>query len=368
MNYIPNQCISKKALVIEKNLTSEINTAASRLYKKLKTLNTATLSISDYNRNYLIKDHLGNLTRTLQKYSYILFSSVQATGLPLSDITFLDYGGGIGILALLAREAGIKTVLYNDIYAVSCDDARTLGRTLAIEADHYITGDIDDVIIYTKNNTLACNIIASYDVIEHVYNIDTFLKKITELSTAKRFTVFMSSGANIYNYRIRKTLQKHHEEHEYADRIDALGDHKQRDCLESFFSVRKKMIQEFAPSLSEDELVILARATRGKIKNDILRVVSEYKEKTILPAVPLTTDTCDPYTGNWSEHLMDPYQLKTVLEKEGFYTKVLCGLYGRQHHTFKNYITTSLNNVISYIPTKIGLRIAPFYTIFGVRR
>ncbi|MBA7485996.1 hypothetical protein ES707_21548 [subsurface metagenome] len=63
---------------------------------------------------------------------------------------FLDYGSGSGMLYLLAKQLGIGTVVYNDIYDVSCHDAKIIAKSIGNEADYYVQGNIDDVIIFFR--------------------------------------------------------------------------------------------------------------------------------------------------------------------------------------------------------------------------
>ena len=65
-----------------------------------------------------MKRKLANLTSNLQLYSYILELALNQPDVSINEFTFLDYGSGSGILCLLAKELGIGTVVYNDIYDV----------------------------------------------------------------------------------------------------------------------------------------------------------------------------------------------------------------------------------------------------------
>lgn len=132
-------------------LLTDINSAAGRLYKKLKDLDVAHLDISDYSKKYLI-NHLINLHGTLRKYSYILSWSLASSTVSLYIFKVLDYGGGTGILSLLAKELKIGTVIYNDIYDVSCNDAKIIGQAIGNESDYYLQGDIDDVIKFLRKH------------------------------------------------------------------------------------------------------------------------------------------------------------------------------------------------------------------------
>ena len=143
-------------------LLIDINSAANSLYNKLKYLNVNSLEISDYNKRYL-GNYLKNIPRTLQLFSYILSWSVVSNNVPLKEFVFIDYGGGSGILSLLAKEFGIGTVIYNDIYDVSCKDAMVIGESVEKEADYYVEGDIDDLFRFLSKNFISCNAIASHD-------------------------------------------------------------------------------------------------------------------------------------------------------------------------------------------------------------
>jgi hypothetical protein len=84
-------------------LLAKVEKAAGSLYDKLRALDVASLPISDYNKKYL-NERLSNLQKSLQIYAYILTWSIGLSGLPEGDIVFCDYGGGTGIMSLLAVE------------------------------------------------------------------------------------------------------------------------------------------------------------------------------------------------------------------------------------------------------------------------
>jgi len=347
----------------------DINTAASRLFNKLKHLDVDRLIISDYNKKYL-GNHLNYSRSSLQLYSYILSWSVASANVPLDKFVFLDYGGGTGVLSLLAREFKIGTVIYNDIYDVSCKDAKVIGESIGNRADYYVHGNIDDVISFLRINSISCNAIASYDVIEHIYDIEVFLKKLPALSS-RQLSVVMSSGANVSNPRIRKSIVRRQLEVEYKDREKVWG-HKDRDCLRAYSKIRKEVILKHAPNLSDNEVEKLGKATRGMIEGDIKKCVDEYLKTRQFPDEPShPTNTCDPYTGNWEEHLMNPYYLKDILSDTGFKkVKILSGYYGCSFN--KNIIKKLIRNTAAgllnsfiYIFKNQGIRIAPFYTVYA---
>jgi len=60
--------------------------------------------------------------------------------------------GGGGMLSFLAKEMGIGTVIYSDIYDISCRDVKLLSRSLELALDHVVCADIDGVISNLQRN------------------------------------------------------------------------------------------------------------------------------------------------------------------------------------------------------------------------
>lgn len=89
-----------------KKYIRKINKAAEELYKKILILDVNKLEIGDYNKRYLsnIKKSLYN---QLQRYAYILIWILSENNYELEKIKFLDYGGGTGVLSLLAKQLRI---------------------------------------------------------------------------------------------------------------------------------------------------------------------------------------------------------------------------------------------------------------------
>ncbi len=350
-------------------LLTNIRTAADRLFQKLSILDLATSNISNYNKRYL-REKLVNLRMELDRSSYILAWTFENSAISLNDRVFLEYGGGIGLLSLFAKELGIGTVIYNDIYDISCQDAKILADTLKLKADNYVHGDIEEVLEFFKTTNINCDMVSSYDVIEHIYDIKSFLRKLSLLSSGK-LKVCLASGANKYNSLIRRRIIKKQIEAEYKDREKVWGC-KERDTLKSYFKIRNEIIRnhlsEINLKLNEDCILKLVKYTRGLKKEDIERRVDDFIKTNIFPPKPIhTTNTCDPYTGNWKENLMEPYFLAEVLNKYGFKVKVFNGYYGNSTSLLKRYLGRVLNLFI-YVFKRQGIRFSPFYMIYGIRK
>ena len=67
-----------------------------------------------------------------------------------------------------------------------------------------------------------------------------------------------------------------------------------------------KSSQACPVDLPSRDLECLARQTRGLNRTDIERAVQSFLETCRMPMPRHPTNTCDPYTGNWQEQLIDP--------------------------------------------------------------
>ncbi len=90
---------------------------------------------------------------------------------------------------------------------------------------------------------------------------------------------------------------------------------KEMDYSGSFIEARASIIRNSFNDLSEIEIEKLALNTRGLMQGDIIKNVKTYLKKGVLNYhFNHPTNTCDPYTGNWTENLIDIDQLKHKLE------------------------------------------------------
>ena len=348
-----------------KLLMSEINQAAIRLTDKMLKLDFKNLNISEYNANYLT-NNFKNPTSTIQMNSYLLYLCLENNNTSKENFSIIDYGGGSGVFSLLAKEYGINKVIYNDIYDVSCNDIEKLSKVLNLNIDENICGDITDLIISLKNKNIFINALSSYDVIEHIYDIEHFLINLKNISN-NNFRIILGSGANERNPIIKRQLQKKHHLFEYTTRPATYG-YKQRDSLKSFLKIREEIISESNPDLDNNTVKMLAHKTRGLIKKDILNSVDDFiKDGNMTYSPNHPTNSCDPLNGNWNEQLMNPDWLKDILNSEGFKAKVLPGFWGEATQRFKT-ISKRLINVFIVFSGRYNLLASPYYVIFAEYR
>jgi 2-polyprenyl-3-methyl-5-hydroxy-6-metoxy-1,4-benzoquinol methylase len=338
-----------------------IEESAERLHNKLIRADINKLIISDYTKMFLGKN-LANIHGLLKICTYQFVLALQGNSKPINDQTMIDYGGGWGLISLLAKEIGFKNVIYNDIYDISCSDAQTIAKELACEANHYVEGDIEDLKDFINSHGIDCDLLISNDVIEHIYDVENFIKKMSELSDGF-FNAVMASDANGYNPLRRRYLMKRQNQKEYKSREKSWG-HKERDSLEAFCNIREKIIRTAAPSLSSNIVHELTMATRGMNEYDIIKSTNEYLDFGKMPKLPgHPTNTCDPRTGNWEEHLMTKSFLERSFTSVGFEFKFVNGYYGAvSSNILKKYLGAVLNFLIVFFRSW-GIVFSPYYVI-----
>ena len=346
-------------------LLQAISTAAARVERQLRRIEPLYMDISEYNRRYL-QDYQRKLHTRLQRHCYLLAWALADCDKPLDRITLVDYGAGAGVTTILAKACGIGTVIYNDIYDVSCQDAHAVALKLGKRADHYVCGNSDALDSFVRGKGLICDVVIGADVIEHIYDTDRFFGHLEQLSGGD-LTVAFSTHANPHNRVASKALVAKQLAAEYDDREETPG-HKQRDNLSSYVGIRKNVIRTYAGNeLDEDTIDKMAVLTRGMIAKDIRLAVDDYLRTKTWPAAPThPTNTCDPLTGNWVDKLVTARELRDGLNAAGFHSRVLCCHYGSPRGMGRKLAAGALDIAIR-VTGRPGLRLAPAFLLVGTR-
>jgi len=304
-------------------MRKELKNASIRLSEKLSRIDLACSGISKVNQRSLDRQRQG-MQHSLGIYARLLDMSLGSNQAALDRTVIVDYGGGSGTMSMMAKELGIGTVVYADVYDGSCADAGRLGELLGLPIDHTVCGDIDELISYLSSNSICVNAVVSFDVIEHIYDVESHFEKLIAVP-GRPIRFVYASGANIANSRYVRKVTKLQLSAEFEnDREQHWGDWVSN---RAFLDMRKEIISAHEPKLNSKQVNTLARRTRGLKRSYIEKCVDEYRETgeiTYEPSHP--TNTCDPVTGNWCEHLMDPGWLLRTIKGMGFSVNVSPGL------------------------------------------
>jgi hypothetical protein len=106
----------------------------------------------------------------------------------------------------------------------------------------------------------------------------------------------------------------------------------------------------------------LAIKSRGLIKEDIEQLVETFLQTGKIKYKPHSTNTCDPYTGNWAENLIDIDDLKNIAVKSNLFVEVTNTYYGYSKDKLLNVLKRFINVLIK-IAGKNNLLFSPMYVL-----
>lgn len=336
-----------------------IYNASTRLYLKLKELELSSLNISEYNKNYVNK-YLNNYLFYIPLYTQLLQKSISKLNKPISESTFIDYGGGCGILSFLAIELGFKNVIYSDLYSVSVSDTKILSSKLDLTINEFICGDIEEFIDKLFKNNIKPDLICSFDVLEHIYDLENWFNKLSQIKN--NFHLIFMTSANSHNPFVRNRLKKLQLKAEHQGSITSFG-WKKSDTRTAYIEVRKEIIKKTYPNLNSFDVELLSKKTRGLRKDHIHKVVLEFlKSSEINYQINHPTNTCDPNNGNWTENLIDLNFLTNILIEKKYNIKYTNSFYSYS----KNKVLNLPKYILNFLIKKLGpenLFFSPTYTL-----
>ena len=213
------------------------------MFIKMQLLDQGSLDISDTSRNFLLK-YIEHSRYFVSIYEQIMTKAIKKLTSPIDESTFIDYGGGTGILSCLAKEIGFKTVVYNDINKQSVTDARVISRKLDIEIDFYISGDIEEFIEEVTINRISPDLICSIDVLEHIYDLEFWISTIFKIKND--FSITFMTSANPCNPYISHKLKRLHNRSEHIG-MDRNISYNETFLNSSMSDERRKIIKSGFP-------------------------------------------------------------------------------------------------------------------------
>jgi 2-polyprenyl-3-methyl-5-hydroxy-6-metoxy-1,4-benzoquinol methylase len=336
-------------LIVHDALSITINNKANELFNTLQNFDATKLNLEDRFKNYFIHHHLQKrLFFSIQNSAFIIYHAVKKTGRPINELNFIDYGAGLGTLFMLGGMLGFKRCIYNDYLPDWKNAARSICEAMEIPVTDYITGDIDEVLNYADSKEFKFDIIASRNVIEHVYSLSRFYTLIREHNI--NTITFSTTAATYHNpamhllfYSIHKKLEK-----------------------KTYYPQRKEAIKKLWPSITEKQLIDLTKKTRGKAMEDFYKAIEQYREhKNIEPVPFLRTNSCDCFTGYWCEHLLKKNEYEYFVTQSGFKMEFTCGFWDTHYNsTLLNILTCFFNRVIVLLGKK-GYLLSPFVNIIA---
>lgn len=330
-------------------LAIAVNQKAAELFTLLQNFDAASLVIDNHFKDYFIQYHLGKrLHFSIENSAHIIYQAVKKTGKGVAQINIADYGAGLGTLYLLAGMMGFKTVVYNDYLPDWKDAAITISKALKIKIDGFVTGDIDAVTKYAAEKSFLFDIIASRNVIEHIYSLDFFYGELLRHNPAA--VIFSTTSANFHNPAMRL---KHYLLHKKIEK-------------KQYRPLRIKELQKIWLAITDKQTQELADLTRGKAKKDFTDAVEDYKNnKQVIPVKFLRSNTCICTFGYWCEHLLANNEYNAIISEAGYSMDFTAGYWDTNYQSdLMNLLAKFLNKLI-ILTGKQGILFSPFVNIIA---
>ena len=328
-------------------LAKEINAKANKLFSLLVNINVAELATAAEYKDYFINHHLGRrLFFSLQNSAHIIYHSVKKSGKEINEIVFMDYGAGLGTLFMLAGMMGFKKTVYNDYLPEWHQPAKNLCETLSIKINEFVAGDIDDVMKHAAANNIQYNIIASRNVIEHIYSLPHFYNCIFKHNS--KAVTYSTTTANYHNPFMRWYHIQIHKKGE-------TGGYRQQ---------RMDEIKKIHPSITGGQLEKVTLLTRGKGQKDFVDAVNDFfSGKQIETDSHLRSNTCNCITGVWNEHLLTKKEYKSIINAAGFKMEYAPGYWDTHYKSpVMNMAAKVFNKIILLLGNK-GIILSPFINV-----
>src|SRR5690606_36601206 len=159
-------------------LGEHIQSNAEALFTSMAGLDVKALQLPYHFEQYFIGSHSSRLFFSIETSAHILYHSIKKTGKRVEDVVFLDYGAGVGTLFLLAKKIGCKKVIYSDHLEDWKKSASIIANATATNIDHYIVQDYKECLQELRLLNIKTDIIASRNVVEHIYNLPDFFNTV----------------------------------------------------------------------------------------------------------------------------------------------------------------------------------------------
>lgn len=302
------------------------------LSQTLKRMSVSDMAVGSYGRTALHRI-LGAVDYHLEIYRRSLDKILECCSLSPAEMVLVDYGGGHGLLSIMAKLLGFGQVVYIDANPEVMHTARQLSRHLCAAPDVMLQGEVAELWSWCDTMQVRPHALMAMDVIEHVYVLDDFFAALHSISPA--MTMLFTTSATPYNKRVMRKL--HH-----AMNVDEYGP----EGKSGYRLLRKQYISRIHPDMSDKQLNYWAENTRGLTYEDVERAVEAMSPNLLLDPY----NTCDPATGIWSKRILPIDDYRHLLAPYGFRLSVLPGRYNDHRRGPREWASRYYNSIIDKSP------------------
>lgn len=273
----------------------------------------------------------------------------------------LDVGAGLGWQALTISMIGNNSVVASDILPSMTEGATQCAHSLRKQGVKFDMTPVNADVCDNDLPDASFDAIYSMEAVEHVRDLDKMYDSCARLLKSNG-TLIIINDCNAMNKKERAYLEdvwdKRENSWEWCHYLRSIRPVEHADAT-PFSIVRRNIAKEANPNLTDEELDRIAYHTAGLLKDQIERTARKYKTGELLPIRP-DIDWCrDPYTGEYAERLLHPFQMKDHIEQRGFKVKV--------RHGFRRQPLRMLNGIGWPLINEILFNVRPLFFIVATK-
>lgn len=204
--------------------------------------------------------------------------------------------------------------------------------------------------------------IFSTEAIEHVHDLDLMFRNCYRLLKPGGRAILVNDS-NRYNADARNHSwggwTERDESWEHAHWLKTEVRPVEHSDAKPYGVMREEMIRAAAPDLAEEAIGDLRFATAGMIRPEIEAAVQRFKRDGFLPTRDPFRWCRNPETGEYSERLLDPFELKQMLRSAGFKVEL--------RHLFRKLPYRLLNHSFSKVVSKRLFALRPQFVLMATK-
>jgi 2-polyprenyl-3-methyl-5-hydroxy-6-metoxy-1,4-benzoquinol methylase len=319
-----------------------INKIAEETILSIKKIDFSKLDISIYNKNY-INSLLPHIDYYFKIYAEVLIN------LQIKDIAsdyIVDFGGGHGFMSLFLKKIGMN-VIYCDHNPLSVNTINLIKDETGCGPDIILEGSSAKLLSFCKTDNILPKYLIATDLIEHVYDLNTFFFFFYKLNPnlSMVFTTGSVKSNVLKSIKLRKIMVKE-EKNDY-------------------FPMRKQFLSEKYPEITYSEIEKIAKLTRGLIFPDMLQYMDIYIKTKKAPLIDIDKyNTCDPETGNWTERILSKKQYRQIINNNHFQVTFKKGFYNINK---SNFILSIMSKIINFLIQYFKFSMLALFLIITVK-
>lgn len=233
----------------------------------------------------------------------------------------LEVGCGFGWDAVALALTGNNHVIASDILPSMIDGVTQCLNTMKQNGKPLSVTPMQGDICSLPLPNDSVDGIFSTEAIEHVHDLQEMFDECFRLLKPGGRAVIVNDS-NRYNDSARRhsleSWQERDESWEHVNWLKSEVRPVEHAEAKPYGVMREEIIREVDQGLAADEVAKLRAATAGMVRHQIIKAVQRYKEDGSLPARDEFGWCRNPETGEYSERLLDPFELREMLRNSGF--------------------------------------------------